>query len=177
MAEVFSIPKPVRERDSDYTTFVKSKPCCLPVSMFVHACGFGPRLDSGQMARIQPHHVSPRNGTKGTGSKVSDRRQVPVCHAGHRYCEAHPLEVLEYLNGVIRDLNREYAALSRRKVVVRGPRFEVGLGIKGCPACHGDHFYDLPNDGKKIKGYWCKQKNVWVELPSRLLGRKQKRSA
>lgn len=99
------LPKPTREIDSEFTDFVKTKPCCLPLNLFPHRC------TTSEFDTTQPHHVSKRDGTKGVGTKVSDRRQVPVCDGGHRYCEAHPQEVLPFLNGVIRKLNREYDAL------------------------------------------------------------------
>jgi hypothetical protein len=120
-----SLPKPVRELDPDYTIFVKEHPCCLPLSL--HQCD---QMTMGERAPSQPHHVSPRNGTKGIGSKVSDRRQVPVCNSGHRYCEQNPVEVLPFLEIVIAEMNREFDA-ARKPKVTREPRQKTpGLIVK-----------------------------------------------
>lgn len=152
-------PKPVREIDSDYTTFVKRQGCCcLPEYLFPHLCRTAEPLP------IHPHHVSPRNGTKSAASKVSDLRQVPVCFSGHRYCETHPLEVLPFLNRVIRKLNREYDALHPKPKRERKASMKVGLYVKNCP-CGREHFFPLHKVqfGKNIVGFLCKTKNQWIE--------------
>jgi hypothetical protein len=95
-------PKPQRERDSDYTAFVKSKPCLIASK---HTCA-GP---------LDPHHVIPAGGGK-TGSKVSDRRQVPLCRAAHDlakrrdWFQEHFALIFDY---EIAMLNREYDALPK----------------------------------------------------------------
>lgn len=147
-------PKPVRELDSHYIEFVKTKPCCLPTILFPHYCS----------NERQPHHVSPRNGTKGTGTKVSDRRCVPVCLNAHRYCERYPKEVLPHLNEVIRTLNAEYdATFPARSKRERKPAVKIGFAVKHCPACRGDHFYPT-KDFWNVTGYRCKTTNQWIEF-------------
>lgn len=139
-----SLAKPRHEIDADYSRFVKTKRCCLDIHQFPHACRLGPTREDGSIVGIEPHHVSPRNGTKGMGSKVSDRRQVPVCHYGHRYCEQHPLEILEFLNARILELNREYAALHPEAKPVRASSKPAGLKsiTVRCAAC--DLVHEIP---------------------------------
>lgn len=132
-----AIPKPTRETDSGYTDFVKSKPCCLLMNLFEHACTVS-WLHINAGLRSEAHHVSPRNGTKSAASKVSDRRQVPVCFNGHRYCEAHPVEVLPYLNTVIRRLNREYDAAHPEPKKERIIATTVRLTVRHC-ICGQEH--------------------------------------
>ncbi len=155
-----ALPKPARERSSSYLAFVRQQPCCLPTSLFPHACSTCP-------GQIEAHHVSPRNGTKSAASKVSDRRAVPVCWNAHRYCEQRPLEVWAHLNVVIYDLNRKFDA-THEQPRKRQPRMKVGLAVKDCEACHGDHFYEsslsLLGQIQEFKGFRCKARNVWVSI-------------
>lgn len=161
-------PKPVRELDQAYLDFVRSKPCCL----IGYGTTDGERLTwRGAHLRahicegkVEAHHVSPRNGTKGTGSKVSDKRAVPVCLAGHRAAEKHAASWLSFFNGIIDRLNREYNATHpAKRTRERKPSVKVGLGVRNCPACHGEHFYPT-KDFRQVTGYLCKVKNVWIDF-------------
>lgn len=154
-----AIPKPQCERDTAYLDFVRSKPCCLR-GLIKHPCS----------SRTEAHHVSPRNGTKGTGSKVSDRRAVPVCFYGHREAERQAEKLLTFFNVTIRQLNREFDELHPRREPVRlqnKPSLKVGIGVKNCPACGGEHFYPT-QDFRTVSGYRCKVKNVWIEQTATL---------
>ena len=140
-------PKPKRELDSEYLKFVRSKPCCLREAMYCE----GP---------LQAHHVSPRNGTKGMGSKVSDRRTVPVCQRAHDYCEANPKQALPFLEKQIQKLNLEYDRLHPKERKTRKKAMKINLAIHNCEACGRNHLASLDGFGLNAKlDITCKLKN------------------
>lgn len=71
------LEKPRREIDTKYTKWVKQQPCLLLTPNNANGCD---RIST------DPHHVKPYGGGK-VGSKVSDRRCVPLCRKHHEEVE------------------------------------------------------------------------------------------
>ena len=65
------LSKPHRERDKKYLEFIRECPCiaCLVTTEF-------------NIIECDPHHVNEK-GKGGIGTKCSDYRAIPLCHAHH----------------------------------------------------------------------------------------------
>ncbi len=99
-ALVYSIPKPVRELDSAYLSYVRKQPCCV----------------SGRTP-VDAHHV----GRGGVGTKPSDRMAIPLHRDYHREFHDFGLAAFEakyQINcaEIVLKLNRGYRAPKPRKV-------------------------------------------------------------
>ena len=64
-----TLTKPRRVIDRKYREWIKTKACVL--------------TNPNCTGPIDAAHISPFNGTKGTGSKVSDYRVLPLCRMHH----------------------------------------------------------------------------------------------
>ncbi len=89
------IPKPKRIRDAKYLAWIRTRPC------IALNCVEGPPSE--------PHHVKPKGGGI-MGSKVSDRRTVPVCRKHHEAAERSADSWRNYFESSIPVLNQVYDA-------------------------------------------------------------------
>lgn len=130
-----AIPKPKREIDTPYRQWIKTLPCYA-----------GMRMEPLKMCMgiIDPHHVIPDGGGK-TGSKVSDRRCIPLCRFHHDEAErSQRVFNATYGDpeGEIRDLNREYDARTRGPRKPKPPRQvkqRLHLSVTHCQQCGDSH--------------------------------------
>src|SRR5690242_1814149 len=120
MSTFKQLQKPTRIVDRKYREWVKIHPCVFK----------DPLMCDGP---IDPAHISPRDGTKGTASKVSDYRCLPMCRFHHEMHGSGSSATLPYLDSVIETYNSEYRALFPAKEKrERQSSARVGLGIKNC---------------------------------------------
>lgn len=95
-----ALPKPKREKDSDYLEYIRKQPC-LAKSLLVNTCS-----DSA----VDAHHVV-NHGKGKVGSKVDDRMAVPLCRFHHEIYHRLGLDEFEARYAVI--LNYEVVRLNR----------------------------------------------------------------
>lgn len=122
-----TLPKPKRVRDTAYLEFIRCQRCLIN--------------DNSCHPPVEAHHVIPEGGGK-VGSKVDDRRTVPLCQQHHLWIQwrvtqffYHDIDV-EYEIG---RLNREYDALHRPVKVEREKKTRVKFVRVFCGACHHEH--------------------------------------
>lgn len=155
-------PKPERIRDTAYMRWIKILPC------LVQSFTRGPEFDCGYHDFIDPHHVVPPGGGK-TGSKVDDRRTVPLCRKHHdeaqRGREAFEKKYFLWLAGEILRLNREYnsAHPPKPQKQIQGSKV-YGLKVK-C-SCRKVHVIPLSKAviGKKSVSFTCATRNTRERL-------------
>lgn len=163
-----SLIKKKTRRDEARKAFARKMNCLI----LTHG---GARLrhqwECNMLTSPQAHHVY--NGISGgIGLKPDDFRTVPLCEAAHEEFHRIGKETFEKKYGLdleahIQRINKEYDSLYPPQVKKeRKTSARVGLGIKNCPECSGEHFYPLHGIefGVKLIGYMCKTKNKWVEL-------------
>lgn len=148
--------KPKRVIDRRYREWIKNLPCLLS--------------SMGCIQPIDPHHVIPK-GEGRMGSKVSDRRCVPLCRRHHEIVEANPNGYRETCEHAITRLNAEYEYAmppTAKRERPRKPNLKVGLQVKGCPECRGEHFFPISKSSMfeigaaGIVGFMCLTKRKWV---------------
>jgi hypothetical protein len=127
---MISIPKPKRERDEGYLNWIRRLPCLLSRQQFE-----GRAICNG---KIDPHHVIPDGGGK-VGSKVDDKRAVPLCRDHHGMAQkGRDLFQSVYdidLEAEIRYLNSMYHP---KPTVKRKSGLKVQVRVEGCP-CNRAH--------------------------------------
>lgn len=128
--------KPKRVLDSRYVKWIKSQPCLVVISREQLVRRYGkPPNNVACFGPIDPHHVIPAGGGK-TGSKVDDKRCVPLCRFHHDLAERREWFQAYFdidLEKQITLFNLEYTFQQKKAVkrVERTPKAEVE--IQHCP--------------------------------------------
>lgn len=154
--KITAIPKPTRNRDEAYLAWIRQQPCLLARQQAEgRATCNGP---------IDPHHVIPDGGGK-VGSKVDDRRAVPVCRYHHEQAQ-RGRETFEAqydidLEAEIRFLNKFYKPPVRQTRARRSPRAEVDIKFCSCGKDHHLAFSKAVIDGQFLV-YRCPVSNQYT---------------
>lgn len=91
-----ALPKPKREKDSDYLEYIRKQPC------LVRLCQ--------ELSSVDAHHVITKGQGK-VGSKVDDRLTVPLCRYHHEIYHRFGMDEFESRYGLI--LSYEIVKLTR----------------------------------------------------------------
>lgn len=147
-----AIPKPVRHIERPYRDWIKTLPCLVKTRAPMIAYCEG---------AVDPHHVIPEGGGK-TGSKVSDRRCVPMCRHHHRIAP-HPQRLESYyeidVEAEIRALNIQYDATHKpqtKREIEKPHRLQAVCGI-----CRKKHPLKSDRDGLL---FWCSLRREYVRV-------------
>ncbi len=139
-----SLQRPVRKRDPEYLTWIRSRPCVVSGEYSQEWRGYV----------VEAHHVR-KSGHGGTGTKPDDSRAVPLRRIYHMEYhdigkEAFELKYGIELEVVIDSLNHIYTALAltRKPKATREPKERITVQVEHCKTCGGNHKYGWP----KVKG-------------------------
>ncbi len=143
--------KPRRERDSAYMKWIKTLPCLVCYVL---------QVDPKDVS--DPHHVIPDGGGK-MGSKVSDRRCIPMCRFHHEFSPRPDQLQSRYHIDVetwIRHYNAKYAfALKQEKLSLKKERQASHRLQVLCANCRKVHRVKKASQGYV---FFCRGRNVEI---------------